>query len=84
MKDPFDDCKIVDGIKLYRGVCTICDAEFWHKNPYKETCGDKERHAVVNNRRKIQQALDNVPASRRLHRPDWSGSWDNIVSAYEE
>jgi hypothetical protein len=84
--DPFSDFKIVDGVKLYRGECKSCGAEFWHKNPYKELCGDKEMHKQVAREKKEMANWGRVKPSRTpTHKmEDWSGSWDNVVSAYED
>ena len=84
MNNPFDDFKMVDGVKLFRGECAICGKEFWNKNPYRKNCDDKAGHAELRRHRQEQNAWGHVRSGGRRPSDEWSGSWDNAVSVNEQ
>lgn len=77
----WDEYKVVDGVRLYRGDCNICGSEFYHKNPYRKWCPDKAAHRVLHT---IRRPKPKPKKTREAHKLDeWSGSWDNCVKVRE-
>jgi len=78
-KDPFEDYKIIDGVKLYRSNCNCCGIEFYDKSPYKLYCPDKVGHKKVRKRKKPR-----LGCSCTVITSNNDGSWDNAVGLLED
>jgi hypothetical protein len=83
--NPFDDFKIVDGVKLFRSECVKCGNEFFSKNPYKTTCEDKEKHKKIKMIEDERTSINRLCSGRKpLKSGEWSGSFDNAVKICEQ
>jgi hypothetical protein len=60
----WDEFVVRDGRKLYLCDCKVCGAEFYHSNPYRIVCPDKDRHKPI---------LEQEEIKRRW---SWSVEWD--------